>query len=80
MATQVNIRHVRAFGSIAAVGVHQVCEDLSDIDNAVYTAERDGFETIWLYVADADDADLFCDEVCAMLPDAMVNVRVLRLA
>lgn len=46
---QVIIRNIKQFGTINIQGVHQVVDDEGDIENAVYNAERDGFNRIIFY-------------------------------
>ena len=49
-----------AFGSNNKIGVHQLIDDLDnmdhDVNDAIYTFCRDGFPIIYFYVDDDDDA------------------------
>lgn len=44
------------FGTINEVGIHQVADDLQDVENAFNNAERDMFPTVFLYT---DDSGLY---------------------
>lgn len=64
----------RTFGRRSEVAVHQVYEGTRDLDNAIYNAERDGFDLIVLYVAlNSSEFTNVADEVTTALPDAFVK-------
>jgi hypothetical protein len=77
---RVLIRHVREFGKRSDIAVHQVVDCIDDACNAADNADRDGFELVVLYVHDAGDGEFYCNEVCSLLPDAEINLRVLDVA
>lgn len=61
---QVIFRHESTFGTDSrTVAVHQIVESGDDVDNALYNAERDGFEVICLYVADLEDAEFYAGDL-----------------
>lgn len=71
----VYLRPLDQFGKVHCVAVHQVCEDMSDLENALYNADRDGFQVIYLYVS-PEDVDLYASE----LPeDFYINIKVPQL-
>lgn len=74
---QVNIRCWDEFGTIGTQGVHQLVETGVDLDNAIYNADRDGYEVIWLYVANYSEAKFYAECVAGMLPDAFLNVALM---
>lgn len=47
---KIHFKHYNDFGTVNAVGVHQQVDEVRDVDNALYNAERDGFEAVYLYV------------------------------
>lgn len=62
------------------IAVHQVFEDRTDLENALYNADRDGFETVVLYVSARSNLDKVRSFVEACVPSAeTVNVSSLRL-
>jgi hypothetical protein len=66
------------FGKSQAIAVHQIYDERGDLENAVYNAERDNFDTIVLYV-DSADVDTLVDDCNAIMPDCFVQVAQLRL-
>lgn len=46
------IKPATTFGTIKAIGVHQLVEGERDVDNAFYNADRDNFPAVYLYVSD----------------------------
>jgi len=51
MKPSITIKNIKDFGTINIQGVHQIVESERDIDNAVYNAERDGFNQIIFYMS-----------------------------
>lgn len=48
----IKVLPVSKFGAIRSIGVHMAPEDMRDIDDALEQADRDGFSTIYFYLAD----------------------------
>lgn len=63
---KVNFKSIKEFGRVGRIGVHRILESERDIDEALYSCDRDGFKDIYFYISFPPNWMNDCDFMSAL--------------